>query len=217
MGEKSKKLSGKIHAFARFIRLEKWSKFTVYIFAGLVIFILGLGVGDGQISIGLTSGNNNNLPERLNYSSVNEVYQALKNNYNGKLTTNQLLDGLKEGLAESTGDPYTEYFNAQQAQSFTNELNNSFSGIGAELGQDSDGNLEVIAPISGSPAAKAGIEPKDLITEIDGQSTSGMPVDIAVNKIRGPSGTNVHLSIVRNHSQVLQFTITRANIQVPSV
>jgi carboxyl-terminal processing protease len=147
---------------------------------------------------------------------VNQVYQALKQNYDGKLTTNQLLDGLKEGLAQATGDPYTEYFNASEAASFNDELNNSFSGIGAELGQ-SGGNLEIIAPIDGSPAAKAGLQPKDIISEINGQTTSGLSPDVAADKIRGAAGTKVTLSVIRDSTQTLQFTITRSNIQLPSV
>jgi carboxyl-terminal processing protease len=184
--------------------------------AGLFIFAIGVNVGDGRIAFG-SSGQNGGLPSTLNFSSVNQVYRALKDNYNGKLTTSQLLDGLKEGLAQSTGDPYTEYFNAQDAKAFSDELNNSFSGIGAELGQDSSGDLEVIAPIDGMPAAKAGLKPKDIISEINGETTSGLSVDAAVNKIRGPVGSKVILTIIRNKSQTLHITITRNNIQVPSV
>jgi carboxyl-terminal processing protease len=182
----------------------------------VIIFALGVSVGDGRLSIA-SNGFNGNLPSTLNYTTVNQVYQALKDNYDGTLTTSQLLDGLKEGLAESTGDPYTEYFNSQEAKAFNDELNNSFSGIGAELGADSSGDLEVIAPISGTPASKAGLQPKDIITEINGQTTNGMSVDTAVDKIRGKAGTKVSLEVVRNGTQTLNFTITRSNIQVPSV
>ncbi len=186
------------------------------VIAGMLIFALGIGVGDGRITVG-HQGSNGNLPNSLDFASVNQVYQELKDNYDGTLTKSQLIDGLNEGLAQATGDPYTEYFNAKDATAFNDELNNSFSGIGAQLGQDSSSSLEVIAPIKGTPAAKAGLEPKDLITEIDGQTTSGLSTDAAVNKIRGPAGTKVTLTVVRNHSQTLHFTITRSDIQLPSV
>lgn len=185
---------------------------------GAVLFI-GIAIGDGRISLNShnLSGLNNGLPSQLNYSSVNAVYQDLKNNYDGQLTQTQLLDGLKHGLAESTKDPYTEYFTASEAKAFNSELNNSFSGIGAQLSKDSDGNLEVIAPIAGSPAAKAGLLAKDIITSINGVNTSGMSLDDAVTKIRGNQGTTVKLQIVRNGSQSLSLTITRKNINLPSV
>jgi carboxyl-terminal processing protease len=113
--------------------------------------------------------------------------------------------------------PYTEYFTTQETKAFNDEVNNAFSGIGAELGEDSSGDLQVIAPISGAPAAQAGLKAQDLITAINGASTSGISVDDAVAKIRGPADTKVTLQIVRNQSQTLNFTITRQNITVPTV
>ncbi len=183
----------------------------------LLVFDIGMGVGNGSIHTpwGFRQVAHG-LPDKLDYSTVNQVYQSLKENYDGQLTQGQLLDGLKHGLAEATNDPYTEYFTPAEAKDFNNELNNAFSGVGAELGADSSGNLQIIAPIAGTPAAKAGLQAQDLITAINGTSTSGMSVDTAVNKIRGPAGTKVTLQILRG-SQNLSFTITRQNLTVPSV
>ena len=183
----------------------------------LSIFLVGVNIGNGRINFHRHHGLNNNLPAQLDYSGVNEVYQSLKDNYDGKLTETQLEDGLKHGLATATKDPYTVYFTAKEARDFNDSLNNSFSGIGAQLGQDKEGNLEVIAPIDGLPADKAGLKAKDLIASINGTSTSGMSVDEAVSRIRGKAGTTVKLQVVRNHSQALEFTITRQNINLPSV
>jgi carboxyl-terminal processing protease len=185
-----------------------------------VVFMAGVNVGDGQINVNLPWGTKpvtKGLPNKLDYSSVNQVYQSLKQNYDGQLSQSQLLDGLKHGLATATKDPYTVYFTPQEAKDFNNQLNNSFSGIGAQLGQDSDGNLEVIAPIDGLPADKAGLKAQDIITSINGTSTSGMSVDDAVNKIRGPKGSKVKLQVIRDKTQPLSFTITRDDITVPSV
>ncbi len=188
--------------------------------AAVVILFIGIGIGNGKISLSLHHNHTpvaNNLPNNLSYSSVNAVYQSLKNNYNGKLTESQLEDGLKHGLAESTKDPYTVYFTAKEAKDFNSELNNSFSGIGAQLGQDADGNLEIISPIAGLPAEKAGLKPQDLVVSINGVTTAGESVDNAVSKIRGPKGTSVKLEIIRDKSQDLNFTITRDDINLPSV
>jgi len=156
------------------------------------------------------------LPAQLNYASVNKVYQLIRQQYDGKVTTTQLLDGLKTGLTNALGDPYSEYFTADQAKAFNQELDGSISGIGAELGQGDNNQLIIIAPISGSPAAQAGLQPKDAITAIDGKSTVGMNIDEAVGRIRGASGTKVKLDIARGE-QTLQVTITRATIEIPSV
>ncbi len=185
-----------------------------------VVFVLGMELGSGWFGRNLPWAPKpvaKGLPARLDYSSVNTVYQSLKQNYDGQLNESQVLNGLKHGLAESTNDPYTEYFTPKEAQLFNQELNNSFSGIGAELSKDKSGNLQVIAPIANTPAAKAGLQAQDLIASINGTTTVGMGVDEAVNKIRGRAGTKVTLQIVRNHSQVLNLTITRQNITVPSV
>ncbi|HUC88062.1 MAG TPA: S41 family peptidase [Candidatus Binatia bacterium] len=180
------------------------------------VFVLGLNIGNGRISWP-GSGQNANLPSQLNYSSVNQVYQELRTQYDGKLTTTQLLNGIKSGLASAAGDPYTEYFDPSDASTFNNELNGSFSGIGAELGENSSNDIEIIAPLAGTPAAKAGLQPGDVITAINGKSTSSMSIDTAVDDIRGPSGSKVTLDVTRNGDQSLEFTITRANITVPSV
>ena len=179
----------------------------------------GVATGDGHVSSYLHLGRqpiSKDLPDKLDYSSVDKVYQSIKANYDGKLTATQLIDGLKHGLATATKDPYTVYFTSTEAKTFVNELNNSFSGIGAQLGLDESGTLEVIAPISGLPADKAGLKAKDLITSIDGVSTSGISIEQAVSKIRGPKGTKVTLQIVRS-SLPLSFTITRDDITLPSV
>jgi carboxyl-terminal processing protease len=190
-------------------------KFLRYIAVLIVIFILGWLLGSGRLNLNQVSGKNSSLPNNLNYSTINQVYQDVKSEYDGKLTTSQILDGLKNGLVQATGDPYTEYFNPSQAQDFNSELDGSFSGIGAELG-DQNNNLVVIAPLAETPAAKAGLQAKDIITAINGKSTTGVSIDQAVDDIRGPSGTQVTLSIDRNGT-ALTFKITRANITVPSV
>ena len=183
----------------------------------VAIFFVGVVVGQGNISFGShRSSVNPQLPNTLDYSSVDAVYKSLKENYAGKLTVNQLVDGLKEGLADAANDPYTQYFTAKEAQQFDNELNNTFSGIGAELGKDANDNLIVVAPIKGYPAAKAGLKAKDIIASVNGKTTQGMSIDQAVTIIRGKKGTTVKLQVVRDSKQ-LDFTITRQDIKLPSV
>lgn len=186
----------------------------------VLIFLFGLNVGNGNIVFNrgtFNKGVSQGLPSNLDYSTVNKVYSALKKDYDGQLDESKLTDGLKQGLASSTGDPYTEYFSPKEAQQFNDELNNSFTGIGAELGKDSSGNLIIVSPIKGFPAAKAGLKPQDIITNIDGTSTNDMTIGDAVNRIRGKKGTKVTLKIVRNKSQTLNFPIVRADIKLPSV
>lgn len=190
-----------------------WYAAGVAVLAG--VFFLGLNIGNGNISF-QSNPVGNNLPAQLNYTTVNQEYQALRANYDGKLTQTQLLNGLKHGLAQATGDPYTEYFTATEVQQFNNELNNTFSGIGAELSQNSQGVIEIMSPLKDSPASQAGLQPKDIIAAVNGQSTASKTVEQVVTMIRGNSGTKVTLTIIRGQKE-FNVTITRQNITVPSV
>jgi len=200
-------------------RHRKLLKIPLAILLVVLAFGGGVEVGKGNLHIAGLSRPvaNQNLPVQLDYSSVNQVYNILRRDYDGNLSTNKLLDGLKSGLVSAAGDPYTEYFNAADAKTLNNELAGSITGIGAEIGTDASGNIEVISPLSGYPAAKAGLKPKDIITAINGQSTHGLSVDSAVTKIRGPVNTKVSLTVVRNGGNPFDIQITRQKITVPSV
>ncbi len=183
------------------------------------IFWLGVNIGNGTLSVSRFSSitNNQNLPADLDYSEVEALYDQLREHFDGDLTVDELMDGLKKGLINATGDAYTEYMNAQEAADFNSQLSGTFSGIGAELGKDDNDNLIIIAPISGFPAEKAGLRAQDIITAIDGTSSSGLSVSEAVTKIRGEKGTEVKLSILRGGSERRDITIVRDTITIPSV
>jgi carboxyl-terminal processing protease len=202
----------------------KFPKRLAAVLVLLGVFYLGALYGSGNLSRGNfmslfrkdftpVSG----LPEDLDYKSVEEIYDTLRSNYDGKLTEQQMLDGLKAGLANATGDPYTEYFTADKAKKFNQQLTNSFSGIGAELGKDKDDNLIIVAPISGYPAERAGLKAQDIIATINGESTTGISIEEAVGKIRGEKGTEVTLQVIRNKATSHKYTITRETIKVDSV
>ncbi len=182
----------------------------------VLVFALGLGIGKGEIGFSHASKQSASLPANLNFSSVEKVYDTLRAQYDGKLDENSLLDGAKKGLVESAGDPYTVYMSAEKTKEFDDELNGSFTGIGAELGKEGD-NIIIVSPISGFPADKAGLKAKDVIMEIDGKSAAGLGVDDAVKQIRGPKDTQVKLRVARDSKEDLTFTMTRTDITTPSV
>ncbi|MGH7156759.1 MAG: S41 family peptidase [Candidatus Saccharimonadales bacterium] len=185
--------------------------------AVLVVFGVGVAVGRGNFHIWGNSPSSSGSSGQLNYSSVNQVYSILKSNFDGTLNQQKLIEGLKSGLVNAAGDPYTEYFDPTDAKTFNNELSGSITGIGAELGTDSQNDIVIVSPLSGYPADKVGLKPKDIVAAINGQSTQGMSVDTAVTKIRGSAGTQVTLTIVRNGGNPFNVTITRQQITVPSV
>jgi carboxyl-terminal processing protease len=194
------------------------SVFTVAAF--VAVFALGLGIGNGAV----TFGNSNNLasvseglPNNLNYSDVEELYDRLRKSFDGQLSEQDLLEGLKEGLVNATGDQYTQYLGPEEAKEFTEDLNGTFSGIGARLMLNENDLVMVETPLAGYPAEKAGLRARDVVAEIDGESALEMSVADAVEKIRGEAGTTVKLKIIRDSKQQLDFEIKRETITIPSV
>jgi carboxyl-terminal processing protease len=185
----------------------------------LGVYSIGVNVGNGTLSFGGSNNKtlNGSLPSQPDYSSVNQIYSSLKDNYDGKLTEQQIEDGLKHGLAESAKDPYTVYFTQKEAKDFNDQLNNSFAGIGARLSKDSDGYLVIGEAIEGFPAQKAGLQSQDIISKINGSDATKLTLDDAITKIRGPAGSEVKLEVVRDHAQTLDFKITRQEIKIPSI
>lgn len=201
----------------RSVKKPQVSKLLAILALLVIVFGLGVSVGRGNITLGKQVQIAKSLPANLDYTSVEAVYDKLRTGFDGEVTTDMLLDGLKAGLAQATGDPYTEYFGVTEAKAFNEQLSGTFSGIGAELGKDADNNIVVIAPLAGYPAGAAGLKAQDIIVAIDGNATSGQTVNDAVMKIRGEAGTKVTLKIVRDSSEELTLEITRAQIKIDSV
>lgn len=155
-------------------------------------------------------------PASLDLSSLDEVYGVLRSKYDGKLDTQALIDGAKHGLVEATGDPYTAYFTAKEAEQFESDLEGSFEGIGAELGKRND-QLLIISTLDDSPAKKAGLLANDVIVGVNEEDATKWTVEQAVSKIRGEKDTTVKVSVLRGDQGIKTFSITRAAITNPSV
>ncbi|MCL6096073.1 MAG: S41 family peptidase [Patescibacteria group bacterium] len=147
------------------------------------------------------------------------VWEKLQTNYydKSKLDTQKMLNGAITGMVGALGDPFTIYLPPIQNNNFKQGLAGQFSGIGAELGTK-DKQIIVIAPLTGSPAEKAGIKPGDSILGVNGESTNGWSLNQAVEKIRGPKGTQVSLTILhKDENAPKEIKITRDTITVKSV
>jgi len=137
--------------------------------------------------------------------------------YKQPVSDKDLYYGALKGLVSGLKDPYSVYFDPEEAKKFNEDLNESFVGIGAQIGIK-ENKLTVIAPLENSPASQAGIQTGDWIVSIDGTDTSGMSVEEAVSKIRGEEGTEVTLQISRKGLDALkEVKIVRKKITVDSV
>lgn len=184
-----------------------------------VLFGSGVLIGSGRVKVtGVSKLENiatNGSADAVSTEGLQEIYDKLKKNYDGDVTKETLLDGLKKGAVASVGDPYTVYMSPDEAKEFNSDLDGKFEGIGAELSQE-EGLIVIVSPIKGAPAEKAGLQPRDIIVEIDGESSTEMTVSEAVKRIRGEKGTEVKLGIVRE-GEKLEFTIKRDTIDIASV
>lgn len=169
--------------------------------------LLGFAVGTRLPNVSMT---------KLNYASLNEVYNQLSAKYDGKLDKQKLLVGAAKGMVEAAGDTYTEYLTANEYNQLQGDLSGSFSGIGVEIGPNADGALSIINPLDDSPAQKAGLQAGDLIEKIDGKDATTWTTSQAASAIRGEKGTTVKITVIRDGSEK-EFTVTRDTISNPSV
>ncbi len=186
----------------------------------VIAFFVGFAVGQNEIRINAGKLEINKGPSRsADYNLLWDALDLLNSKFVDKnhLDQKNLLYGAVKGLIAAAGDPYSVFFDPDESKEFAEELKGSFEGIGAYLGVK-DNDLVIIAPIEGSPAARAGLLASDIIVTIDGESTIGIAVDEAASKIKGKAGTTVSLGILHPGSkQVQDITITRDTIKIPSV
>ncbi len=128
-----------------------------------------------------------------------------------------LMQGAIRGMMEAVGDDYTYYMDPQVYEIESTSLSGQYEGIGAYV--DTQGEyLTIVSPIEGSPAAAAGLRPGDQIIAIDGEDMTGVSPEEARQKVLGPAGSTVVLTVAREgEPEPLTFTIVRARITVPSV
>lgn len=157
---------------------------------------------------------------------VNKKYYDPSNNaqdwtkwryrYENKLKTKEDAYVAIETMLASLNDPYTRFLDPKEFSEETQSIKGSLKGIGTQIGLR-DGELVIIAPLEDSPAEKAGLMADDRILEINGESTKGINIDVAADKIRGEKGTTVTLLIQRKGVPNKLYSVVRDEIEVKSV
>jgi len=150
-----------------------------------------------------------------NLGMITGVMQRVRKSYVAPVSNQQLSDNALKGMLTGL-DPHSDYMNAADFAQFESDMAGKFGGLGMTI-EEENGLPQILAPIDGTPAAKAGIEPGDLIVEIDGQPTDGMPLNDVASRLRGKIGSNVTITIQRNGQKPFDLTLTRETVDVPSV
>lgn len=144
------------------------------------------------------------------WSILNEQYL-----YQSKINPDDAAYKAAEGLVQSLNDPYTVFMRPSSNKNFMSRIEGEVSGIGAQVEQK-NGVLIIVSPLKGSPAEKAGLLPGDEILKANGESLQGLSFEDAVNKVRGPKGSSVKLTIRRNGGE-MEISVVRDTVKVPEI
>ncbi len=165
-------------------------------------------------------------PEKnVDFSLFWRVWDSLDESYydKTKIVDSEMIYGAIKGMVSAIGDPYTIFLPPSENKVVQEDLSGSFEGVGIQIGFK-DGQLAVIAPLPDSPAEEAGIQAGDFIVGIKDElkdidrGTAGITLPEAVRAIRGPAGTIVTLSLLRNGNEdIIVVDVIRRSIDIPSI
>jgi carboxyl-terminal processing protease len=189
-------------------------KITRLFIGVLLVAVVALSFG-----VGFTVGKNNISSPGQGTETIGQAWNIIRAEYvdPARINTENMSRAAIVGMIKTLDDPYTTYFSAKEYKQFMVALQGEYSGIGAIVSIQ-DKKLVIVSPIPDSPAEKAGLKAGDTILEINGESATGMSLDIAVGKIKGPKGTTVKLLILhQDETEPVELEITRAAVELQSV
>lgn len=170
-----------------------------------------LGAGAATV---LADANSSETYRQLNL--FGDVFERVRAEYVEAVTDEQLIENAINGMLSAL-DPHSSYLNRKNFQDMQVQTKGEFGGLGIEVSMD-NGLVKVVSPIDDTPAFRAGLQPGDYVTHIDAEAVMGLTLNEAVDKMRGPVGSNIKLTVRRGLSgDPFDVTLTRAVIKVQSV
>ena len=142
-----------------------------------------------------------------------DIFERIRQQYVEQVDTSKLIESAINGMLTSL-DPHSSYLPADDFQDMQVQTKGEFGGLGIEVTQE-DGFVKVVSPMDGSPAAEAGLMAGDFITAVNGESLAGLTLDQSVDKMRGPVGSEITVTIVRkDKGEPFDVTMTRDTIKL---
>jgi carboxyl-terminal processing protease len=144
-----------------------------------------------------------------------EVFERVRADYVENVSDQQLIEAAINGMLSAL-DPHSSYMNAKNFRDMQVQVRGEFGGLGIEVTME-NGVVKVVSPIDDTPAAHAGLKPGDLVVQIDGEPVQGMSLNDAVERMRGPVGSDIKLTIKREGKDPFDVTMKRAVVKIQSV
>jgi len=145
-----------------------------------------------------------------------DIFERIRSQYVEEVDEADLIEAAINGMLTSL-DPHSSYLSPQDAADMRVQTRGEFGGLGIEVTQE-DGFVKVVSPIDGTPADNAGVEAGDFITHVDGESVLGLTLDEAVDKMRGPVGSEIVITVVREgEAEPFELSIIRDTITLTAV
>jgi len=165
---------------------------------------------------------NNTLNAQSNrqetYKQLNlfgDVFQRVQEQYVEEVTDKELIESAISGMLQSL-DPHSSYLSVESYEDMQVKTKGTFGGLGIEITME-DGFVKVVSPIDDTPAALAGMQSGDLIIAVNGESLRGLSINEAVSQLRGPIGSKIKITVVRNKEEPFELEIKRDIIKITSV
>jgi carboxyl-terminal processing protease len=198
---------------------------TLTIAVSVLTIILIFTLNPPTVSAQTSYSYNSEVEKYMNL--LKNAYYYVLNNYVEEIPPEELFKGAMDGLFESLDDPYSVYLDETEVQSLTDTTQGEFGGVGLYISKstiiDKENPygrkpfVEVVSPIEGTPAFRAGIHSGDYIYKINGETAKDLSTNDVSNLLRGQAGTDVNVTFLRGENITFDVTLKRANIEIPTV
>lgn len=170
----------------------------------------------GQLAAPLAAQENNARATYQQLELFGDIFERVRASYVEDVDDTKLIESAINGMLASL-DPHSSYMPPDSFEDMRVQTKGEFGGLGIEVTME-QGFVKVVAPIDETPAAIAGVKAGDFITHIDGQSVQGLTLAEAVDQMRGPVGSDIRITVVREGAaEPIDITITRAVIKIRAV
>ena len=151
------------------------------------------------------------------YMEIKQFENLIRQTYYKDTDNIDFVEGMKKGMVEQLGDPYSKYLNKEEFKRMMEDTEGNFVGIGVYIAPNKNGEIVVVSPIKDTPAEKAGIKSGDIISTVDGQNYDAKTMNEAVKAMRGEKGKTVVVGILDSKRQYKEYKIVREDIKTETV